>query len=61
MQTLGGMIGTVVEMTDDEVVLRVEEGRIRMTKGAIQQVITRDGKPASLAEVKGETKSAAVS
>jgi preprotein translocase subunit YajC len=42
VQTLGGIIGTVVEMKDDEVVLRVDEGtntRIRFAKSAIQQVL----------------------
>jgi len=61
VQTLGGLIGTIVEMSDDEVVLRIEEGRIRVTKSAIQQVISsRDGKSASVAEVKGEAKASAV-
>ena len=50
VQTLGGIIGTVVEIKDDEVVLRVDEGsntRIRFAKSAIQQVLrestARDG------------------
>lgn len=37
--TGGGVIGHIVDMTDDEVVLRVEEGRIRFSKSAIQGAI----------------------
>jgi preprotein translocase subunit YajC len=40
--TLGGIIGTVVELRDDEVVLKVDEHsstKIRFTRSAIQQVI----------------------
>jgi preprotein translocase subunit YajC len=42
VQTMGGIIGTIVEMKDDEVVLRVDEGtntRIRFARSAIQQVL----------------------
>lgn len=37
--TTGGVIGTVVELTDDEAVLRVEEGKIRVTRTAIANVL----------------------
>lgn len=37
--TGGGVIGNIVDINDDEVVLRVEEGRIRFSKSAIQGVI----------------------
>lgn len=42
VQTLGGIIGTIVELKDDEVVLRVDEGtntRIRFARSAIQQIL----------------------
>lgn len=35
----GGVIGTIAELGDSEVVVRVEEGRIRFAKSSIQQVI----------------------
>lgn len=44
--TLGGLIGTVVELRDDEVVLKVDEHsstKIRFTRAAIQQVIRPPG------------------
>ena len=37
--TGGGVIGHIVDMNDDEVVLRVEEGRSRLSKSAIQGAI----------------------
>jgi preprotein translocase subunit YajC len=42
VQTLGGIIGTIAEMHDQEVVLRVDEAsntRIRFSRSAIQQVL----------------------
>lgn len=53
--TAGGIIGTVVEMNDDEVVLRVEEGKIRVSKASIGQVL-RESKPGSVAELKADGK-----
>lgn len=49
VQTLGGIIGTIVELQDNEVVLRVDEvsnTRIRFARTAVQGVL-REGKPAS--------------
>lgn len=40
VQTVGGMIGTVVEIADKEVVLRMEEGRVRFVRTAIQTILT---------------------
>jgi len=62
VQTIGGMIGTVVEIRDDEVVLRVDEisnTRIRFTKAAVQQIIrkadgSKPGQAAAQAEAKPE-------
>jgi preprotein translocase subunit YajC len=49
--TIGGMIGTVVEVRDDEVVLKIDENantRARFTKNAIQQVLrSSDASPAA--------------
>lgn len=53
--TAGGIIGTVIEMNDDEVVLRVEEGKIRVSKASIGQVL-REAKPGSVAELKADGK-----
>ncbi|MBL0927280.1 MAG: preprotein translocase subunit YajC [Phycisphaerales bacterium] len=42
VQTLGGMIGTIVELKDDEVVLRVDEStntKIAFSKAAVQSVL----------------------
>lgn len=42
IQTMGGIIGTVVELTDQEMVLRVDEAsntRIRFARSAVQQVL----------------------
>jgi preprotein translocase subunit YajC len=46
VQTVGGVIGTVIELTDTEMVLRVDETsntRIRFARTAVQQVL-REGK-----------------
>jgi preprotein translocase subunit YajC len=49
VQTVGGEIGTIVELTDSEMVLRVDEAsntRIRFARSALQQVLqSRDAKP----------------
>ena len=40
--TIGGMIGSVVEVRDDQVILKVDENantRIRFTRSAVQGVI----------------------
>lgn len=39
VQTSGGIIGTIQEVYDDEMVLRLEEGRVRVSRGAVQGVI----------------------
>ncbi len=43
--TSGGIIGVVTSIRDkdDEVVLRIEEGRVRVTKGSIARVLTASG------------------
>jgi preprotein translocase subunit YajC len=55
VQTVGGEIGTVVDLTDTEMTLRVDEvtnTRIRFTRSALQQVL-KEGKEAD-AKVKIE-------
>ncbi|MBX3358748.1 MAG: preprotein translocase subunit YajC [Phycisphaeraceae bacterium] len=42
VQTIGGIIGTIVELKSDEVILKVDENsntRIRFSRAAIQQVL----------------------
>jgi preprotein translocase subunit YajC len=48
VRTIGGVHGTVVSMTEDSVVLRVEDGQIRFTKRAIGNRVDDDttGEPA---------------
>lgn len=43
VQTIGGLIGSVVEIKDNEVVLKVDEAnnvKMRFAKSAVQQVLT---------------------
>jgi preprotein translocase subunit YajC len=42
VRTIGGIHGTVVSVDDDSVVLRVEEGKIRVSRRAIGSVIGAD-------------------
>lgn len=56
VQTLGGIIGTVVDLTSTEVVLRVDESsntRIRFARSAIQQVL-REAKGSAGANVEAK-------
>jgi preprotein translocase subunit YajC len=49
VQTVGGIIGTVVEVRDDQIVLKVDENsntRIRFARSAVQQVIKSAGSTA---------------
>ncbi len=42
VQTVGGIIGTIVELKGDEIVLKVDEGsntRIRFARTAVQSVV----------------------
>lgn len=46
VQTIGGIIGVIQELRDDEVVLRVDESsntRIRFARSAVQQVLKSGG------------------
>lgn len=42
VRTIGGIHGTVVSMTEDSVVLRVEDGQIRFAKRAIGNRVADD-------------------
>ncbi|MCG3180274.1 MAG: hypothetical protein BIFFINMI_02633 [Phycisphaerae bacterium] len=44
--TLGGMIGVVIDVKDDEITIKIDESnntKIRMKKWAIRSVIPKDG------------------
>jgi preprotein translocase subunit YajC len=63
VQMIGGEIGTVAEISDDEVVLKFDEGRIRYARSAVQAILSSSkakGESGQIAEVKGESKTAAV-
>ncbi len=64
VQTLGGIIGTIQELTDTEVVLRVDEvsnTRIRFARSAIQGVVKEAKEdPKQAVEAKPKTEKAAV-
>lgn len=45
VQTMGGIIGTITDIDGDEVVLRLDEGRMRVSRAAIQTVL-REARPA---------------
>jgi preprotein translocase subunit YajC len=44
VQMIGGILGTVSDISDDEVVVQVEQGKIRFSKSSIQQVLRTDAK-----------------
>lgn len=45
VMTIGGIVGTVMELRDDEVILKVDDStntRMKFGRGAIQKVLTGD-------------------
>jgi preprotein translocase subunit YajC len=60
--TIGGILGTIVEVRDDEIVLRIDEStgtKMTFTKTAIQSVLSSpEARNASTADPKVEVKSA---
>jgi preprotein translocase subunit YajC len=63
VMTTAGILGSVVEINDRDVLLRVDEGsntRIRFAKSAIQQVL-REGRDAARADVELKPKTEATS
>lgn len=59
VQTSGGILGTVVEVGEKEVVLRVEEGRIRVLRGAVQTIINPSKAPAGVEAKPADAKAGA--
>jgi preprotein translocase subunit YajC len=59
VQTVGGMLGTVVEVGEKDVVLRVEEGRIRVVRSAVQTILNSAPKAGASVESKPESKAEA--
>jgi len=57
VQMLGGIIGVVTEIRDEEIVVRMEEGKIRFAKSAVQGILksTKDPKAESSMESKPAT------
>jgi len=58
VQMLGGIIGVVSEIRDDEVVVRMEEGKIRFAKSAVQGILKTSKDPKADSSL--ESKPAAV-
>ena len=57
VQTIGGVIGTVVELRDDEVTLRVDENtntRITFSKGSVQQILRKGNAPATASQTEAK-------
>ena len=51
--TIAGIVGEVAELNDHDVVLRVEDGRIRFSRSAITGVIGESRAASSIVEGKG--------
>lgn len=48
VQTIGGLIGSVAEVRDDEIVLKVDEAtntKVRIVRSAVQSVLKRSASP----------------
>jgi len=57
VMTIGGIHGTVASVTEDEVVIKVDEKndvRLRMARDAISKVVTEDGQSSGEGEKLGE-------
>lgn len=60
VQTIGGVIGEIAELRENDVILRVEDGRIRFARSAIQGILRSKGdKSEGKAEASVEPKLAA--
>lgn len=61
VQTIGGIIGTIAEIRDDDMVLRLEEGKVRVTRSSVATVLKEGkvGEPTAM-EVKNGREKAAV-
>jgi preprotein translocase subunit YajC len=59
VQTIGGEIGTVADLRDNEVVLKFEEGKVRYAKSAVQVVLkSAKAKDSAIVESKDAAASA---
>lgn len=57
--TIGGIIGSVVDVRDDEVVLKVDENtntKMKFTRSSIQQVLKASGEAPAAADARVEVK-----
>ena len=62
VQTIGGVIGSVVDVKDNTVVLKVDEStntRITFARSAVQQVLSGDGESAAAAGTRSELEESA--
>lgn len=60
VQTIGGIIGEIAELRENDVILRVEDGRIRFARSAVQGILKAKGdKSEGKAEASVEPKLAA--
>lgn len=61
VQTIGGIIGTIAEIRDDDMVLKLEEGKVRVTRSSVATVL-KEGKVGEVTsmEVKNGREKAAV-
>ncbi len=50
VQTIGGIIGTIAEIRDDDMVLKLEEGKVRVTRSSVATVL-KEGKGLESAEM----------
>ncbi len=56
--TMGGIIGDVAEIGDDSIVIRLEDGRMRISKAAIQSVVpSREHAKSNVGELEVKTAS----
>lgn len=58
VQTAGGVIGVVAELSDSEMVLNVEQGRIRFARSALVHILRESKDGTEAAKVEGKTRAA---
>lgn len=58
VQTIGGIIGTIIEVSDDDVVIRLEEGRMRVAKSAIAGGTANSQRPGATSSLEAKPESA---
>lgn len=63
VQTIGGVIGTIAEVRDDEIVLKVDEStntKIRVVRSAVQAVLKKGGSNGSSSSAQNEQQTEAI-